>query len=200
MQQEGDFAGSLIWPLHDDKLLHQPAIASFAISLAVGEMLQSIGIAADKITLKWPNDVLLEGGKVCGLLLETAGDTSRKSLIIGIGINIVSAPEIDAYRTAKIMGTVAEDNVPRPEELLAPLDAVFTNWLERTQTEGFAPLREEWKTRLKGLGEPIIVRLPDRELTGVFEGIAEDGALLLRQEEQLRSITAGDVFFPSALV
>jgi BirA family biotin operon repressor/biotin-[acetyl-CoA-carboxylase] ligase len=194
-QRVGDFAGTLILPLEDQTLLHQPAIASFGISLAVDAALQEVGVPSDRIMLKWPNDVLLERGKVCGLLLETAGEGNRQALLVGIGINIVNAPEIEAYSTAKISDHLGSTPVPLPEDVLRPLDQTFADWLSRAAAEGLAPLRRAWAARVGGIGEQIIVRLPDKELTGIFEGVAEDGALILRQGEQLQHITAGDVFF-----
>jgi BirA family biotin operon repressor/biotin-[acetyl-CoA-carboxylase] ligase len=159
---------------------------SFAASLAVAEMAQSYAAAA-AITLKWPNDVLLNGRKLAGILLETCGD----ALAIGIGVNLKHFPPDTEFPATAL---AAHGGCPSPDQALAALAASFAKWYERWLEQGFAGLKSDWLARAAGLQAPIRARLADRDEMGVFEGIDDDGALLLRQGGSVRAITAGEVF------
>ncbi len=145
----------------------------------------------NKIALKWPNDVLVEGGKCAGILLENLG----AKLLIGIGVNIISKPEGLAYPTARLIDHM--NSAPSPQALLGRLDEHFWRYYGQWRKEGFAPIRAAWLARAAGLNQPITVRLPNEEINGVFGGIDETGALILRSGEGTRTIAAGEVFFGS---
>ncbi|HMH65036.1 MAG TPA: biotin--[acetyl-CoA-carboxylase] ligase [Rhizomicrobium sp.] len=161
---------------------------SFAAALAAAET--AAHFAPDTaITVKWPNDVLADGRKLAGLLLESAPGW----LAIGIGINLASHPEGTEFPATSL----ADLNiaVPSPDEALTVLAARFAHWYTAWMNEGFETVRAAWLARAGGLGLPIRARLPHEIRTGVFEGIDAAGALLLNEQGRVSAIAAGEVFF-----
>ncbi len=185
-QETGDFAGTLFFKPHAP--MERWGELSFIIALALASAVDE-SIGEDKITLKWPNDVLIEGGKCAGILLENLGS----HLSIGVGVNMVTAPDGMPYAVARLVDYITPP--PGPGAFAASLDAHFWKYYRQWKTAGFAPIRDVWLARAGGLGRTITVRLPNQELKGVFEGIDETGALVLRSEAGTRTIAAGDVFF-----
>jgi BirA family biotin operon repressor/biotin-[acetyl-CoA-carboxylase] ligase len=161
---------------------------SFAASLAVADTVGHFAPAAS-ISLKWPNDVLANGRKVAGILLESGRDW----LAVGIGVNLASHPEGTEFPAISLAALGALP--PQPDQALARLAASFAHWYDRWMSEGFEPLRAAWLARACGLGAPIRARLPHEEHSGVFAGLNGDGALLLNQQGRMRVISAGEVFF-----
>jgi BirA family biotin operon repressor/biotin-[acetyl-CoA-carboxylase] ligase len=162
----------------------------FVAGLAAADAIATHAPGAE-VALKWPNDALLNGKKVAGILLEALG---HDSLAIGIGINLVHYPpdtEIPSISVAAVTG-----NPPDLDGILLRLASAMTAWYEIWLRQGFPPVRKAWLLRSSGLGHPIRARLRDSERDGVFEDLDEDGALLLRDSAgTLTRITAGDVFF-----
>ena len=161
----------------------------FAASLAAGDIVASHATPA-RVSLKWPNDVLLDNGKVAGILLETLTDNA---LAIGIGINLAHHPE--GTETPAISVHRATGLTVDPDAALGNLAARFAAWYGTWRSQGFAGLKPHWLKRASGLGGPIRARLADREIKGVFEDLDHDGALLLRTDTGLTRITAAEVFF-----
>jgi BirA family biotin operon repressor/biotin-[acetyl-CoA-carboxylase] ligase len=153
-------------------------------------------VAHAPVQLKWPNDVLVEGRKVAGILLETAGEESLGVLpwlAVGIGVNLVAAPSEVTF-PATYVG--AHGAAPSPAEALAELADAWETRFRVWRVSGFAAIREAWLEVAAGLGQPIEVRLPGETLTGRFETLMPDGALsLLLPTGSRRAITAGEVFF-----
>ncbi|MGQ0742343.1 MAG: biotin--[acetyl-CoA-carboxylase] ligase [Alphaproteobacteria bacterium] len=167
---------------------------SFAAALAAGETVAAY-VPDARTTLKWPNDVLLDGRKIAGVLLESqrrAQSGPVDWLVAGTGINLVHFPS-DAEFPATALS--AHVDAPEPEDALGRLAANWTKWYETWMSTGFAPVRDAWLARAEGLGGRIRARLATRELDGRFEGLADDGALLLRGANGLSRISAGEVFF-----
>ena len=163
---------------------------AFAAGLAAGETVAHFAPAVP-VNLKWPNDVLLDGRKAAGILLEGIGS---EALAIGFGINLAHHPDATEFPATSIASVSGA--APQVEEVLALLAGAMTAWYEVLRGQGFAPLREAWLARAAMLGEDIRVRLHEGEITGMFEGIDEGGALLLRLADGTSArITAGDVFF-----
>jgi BirA family biotin operon repressor/biotin-[acetyl-CoA-carboxylase] ligase len=168
-----------------------PAIVgqlSFAAALAAAEMASHFAPKAT-ITVKWPNDVLAEGKKLAGLLLEAGPGW----LAVGIGVNLASAPEGTEFPATSLaqLGIAA----PSSDEALTVLAARFAHWYDAWMNEGFETIRAAWLARAGGLGGPIRARLPHETRQGVFEGIDASGALLLNEQGNVRAIAAGEVFF-----
>jgi BirA family biotin operon repressor/biotin-[acetyl-CoA-carboxylase] ligase len=162
---------------------------SFVAALALHDALSSLTGQPERFALKWPNDVLLDGVKCSGILLERQGD----ALVVGIGVNLAHHPA-DTERPATSLAAAGLP-VPSPPALLEPLSAAFERWRSLWQAQGFAPVRDAWLARAAGMGARVVARLGTEAPEGVFDGLAEDGALLLRLHDgQVRAIHAGEVF------
>lgn len=178
----------------------RPADLSFAMALALHDAAARCLApgAAALLALKWPNDLLLDGAKVSGLLLETVGRRAADGaplLAIGFGLNIAHRPEIAAYRAA----CLAEHGATvTPAEALEHLAGAVAYWMARWDAgSGFSAIREAWLARATGLGTRIEVASGRERCAGVFEDLAEDGALVLRLADGgVKRILAGDVFMP----
>lgn len=181
-------------------LLLRPAVPiataaqlGFVAALAVGDA--CLAAAPDAaIAFKWPNDVLLAGRKLAGILLESQASVAGALawLVIGIGINLATYPVDVDYAATALSATGAD---AAPEAVLAALARAFLVWYERWRDgAGFAVIRAEWLARAQGLGQPIRVRLPGAMLDGSFAGLDTDGTLLLDTQAGRRRIAAGEVF------
>ncbi|NBB97445.1 MAG: biotin--[acetyl-CoA-carboxylase] ligase [Alphaproteobacteria bacterium] len=185
----GNFAASYL--LRPDMPPAQAALYSFVASLALQDALVGATGRADGFALKWPNDVLLHGAKLAGILLEATGP----DLAIGIGVNLVAHPDPEegALRPVSLMGETGLRIAP--EELLDLLAPAFAHWQAQFTTYGFAPIRTAWLARAARLGERIVARTTHDTYEGTFEGIDASGALVLRGGQGARAIPAADVFF-----
>src|SRR5205085_3199541 len=139
---------------------------SFAAALAAAEMASHFAPAAS-ITVKWPNDVLAEGKKLAGLLLEGGLDSKGGWLAVGIGVNLAHHPEGLPAASLPQLGIAP----PSCEAALTVLAARFAHWYDAWMRDGFPILRDAWLKRASGLGAPITARLPHETRQGVFEGI-----------------------------
>ncbi len=187
----GNFYASLI--LRPAVPVAAAAQLGFVAALAVADACVALAPAA-AIGLKWPNDVLLNGRKLAGILLESQsrGDGMLDWLVLGIGINLATYPIEVEYPATALAATGADADA---ETMLGALAASFLVWYERwREGEGFATIRAEWLARAQGLGQPIRVRLPADTLNGIFVGLDTDGALLLDAAQGRRRIAAGEVF------
>jgi BirA family biotin operon repressor/biotin-[acetyl-CoA-carboxylase] ligase len=175
------------------------ALRSFVAALALRDALADATGARGALALKWPNDVLLDGRKVAGILLETAEAGGR--LAIGFGVNLGDAPEparLEAAALAPTSVLAATGVVVGPEALLDRLAPAFAAWEARLVTEGFGPLRAAWLAGAARLGEPLVARLPDRSVSGRFETIDGTGALVLATQAGRVVLAAAEVHFPEA--
>ena len=164
---------------------------SFAAALAVADVAAHVAPSAP-VTVKWPNDVLVDGKKAAGILLESGTDASGGWLAVGIGINLAAAPEGTEFPATALAAFAAP---PSPDEGLTLLAARFAHWYDGWMSGGFETLRAAWLARAGGLGLPIRARLPNETRHGVFEGIDANGALLLNEQGRVTPISAGEVFF-----
>jgi BirA family transcriptional regulator, biotin operon repressor / biotin---[acetyl-CoA-carboxylase] ligase len=189
----GNLAATLM--LRPGKSATECAQLSFVAAIAAADMAVDFASAAE-IRVKWPNDVLANGTKLAGILLESAsvGGEAPAWLAIGIGINLASHPDGTEFpaTSLKALGV----GVPSPDDALLHLAAHFARWYETWRGEGFAAIQTAWLARAAGLGTRIRARLATEESSGVFEGIDDTGALLLRESAgTVRTISAGEVFF-----
>jgi BirA family biotin operon repressor/biotin-[acetyl-CoA-carboxylase] ligase len=149
-----------------------------------------------EILLKWPNDILLAGEKVAGMLLENVGSAneSRSVVVIGTGINLASHPE-NLPQPAVSLATYGM-TVP-PADALETLAATTNEWLGRWgEGSCFPTIRRAWLDRAGPTGRPLTVRVGSQEVEGVYGGLDSDGALrLLMPDGGEYRVTAGDVFF-----
>ena len=183
--------------LRPGKPASEAAQLSLVAAVALAEAVVAVLPAAAEIACKWPNDILVDGCKVAGILLESQGNGAGASwIVIGCGVNVASHPDDTAY-PATNLETVCGKAVALDTVLEHYLDRLFV-WRDRWLEAGVAPVRRAWVDRAAGIGGPITVRLPDRELTGRFHDMDADGALLLELPDGNRQrITAGDVFIRS---
>lgn len=188
----GNFAGTLIM-----RRAEPPGVAalrSFVTSLALYRTFGVVTGQPQDFALKWPNDVLLKGGKVAGILLESIGD----HLVIGIGVNLAFAPRADEVEARALRPmSIARDmgiNV-EPEVFLNVLAAEYAVLEDQFTTHGFAPIRRAWLAHAAKLGEVITARTMRDETTGTFEDVDENGNLILQTAQGRVAITAADVFF-----
>lgn len=165
---------------------------SFAAALAVADTAAHFA-PKTAISVKWPNDVLADGKKLAGILLESGRDERGHWLAVGIGVNLASHPQGTEFPATALAALGITP--PSPDHALEVLAARFAHWYGLWMKDGFEPLRAAWLARAGGLGMPIRARLPHQEHHGVFEGIDDHGALLLNQQGALRVIAAGEVFF-----
>lgn len=166
---------------------------SFVAAVAVQRCIKKL-IPSQSVKIKWPNDILVEGAKISGILLEVAHAVGSKhpSVIVGIGVNIALAPDNLKYRAICLRDLDCEVSD----------DAFFFNLIDQfLQLEnkwllyGLGSILAEWLDHAFGLGEKILVRTGERELEGVFENLDERGALLLRGADgKVDKISAGDIF------
>ncbi len=191
----GNFAATLVLP--GPIAPATAALRSFVASLALHDAFAAVTGRAGSFALKWPNDVLLNGGKVAGILLETIGPRGD-ALSIGIGVNLAQAPgaaqvEAGALRPVSLLSETGASVTP--EEFLDLLAPAFARHEAQFATYGFAPIRTAWMDRAARRGEVITARLPGEEVTGRFDTVDEQGQLVLSTPQGPRRIAAADVFF-----
>lgn len=179
-----------------DATAAQAANLSFVAALAVAETVDQ-WVEPSAVRLKWPNDVLIDGQKTSGILLESWSGPQGLSLLVGVGLNIAAAPE-DTERPATCLARHLNPGiaVPEPGAAILLLADRFELWLKVWRAQGFAPVRAAWLQRAAGLGGGMTARLPNEEVSGRFRGLDLSGALELETGDgSLRTITAGEVFF-----
>jgi len=160
--------------------------ATMAAAVAVAEMLEKEGINA---SLKWPNDVLVNGRKICGILAERIA----QGLIIGIGLNVnmQAADHIDQPATSVLIETGKRASV---DDLLSNLLKHLSIRLDEWAQGGFSKVRKNWEAKVPNIGKTVTVRDGGAVLTGILTGFGENGELLLREKGGIvRAVWAGDV-------
>lgn len=166
---------------------------SFMAANAVFEAL-ALYVPRDRLAKKWPNDILLDGGKVAGLLLESAGNAQVDWLSIGIGVNIGSAPDVQAdFAPVSLTGQGVA--APDPMRLLSEIASNFATEERMLAEFGFDRIRRDWLRDAARLGDVITARTTRGELTGTFDSLDEDGNLVLITGAGPQIIPAGDVYF-----
>ncbi|MBU4435415.1 MAG: biotin--[acetyl-CoA-carboxylase] ligase [Alphaproteobacteria bacterium] len=193
---EGNLAATLLFST--DKPPGEAAQVSFVAALAVADLLAAY-VPASLVSLKWPNDPMLGGLKVSGILVESGSRaTGGLWIAVGVGVNLARKP-IDSERPATALTTYRAAPPPSPVEAVEVLADAFERWSRVWTTLGFPAIADAWTARAHGLGEPCVARLGTETIEGVAEGLDGDGALKLRLPDgRLRRITAGDVFFGEA--
>lgn len=199
----GNFYATLL--LHPTEPPQTVALRSFVAALSLRDALLAVGVPADTLALKWPNDVLLGGGKVAGILLEsqsapgTRPDAPRMTaLAIGIGVNLIGHPDATAVEPGAVPPVSVQSQtglqIP-PEDFLTALASAYVGWEEIFAAQGFAPIRAAWLAQAARLGTTIRARTGTQDRMGVFETIDADGNLMLRMAEGMVAIPAAEVFF-----
>jgi BirA family biotin operon repressor/biotin-[acetyl-CoA-carboxylase] ligase len=154
-----------------------------------------IGGSAARVALKWPNDVLVDGAKLAGILLEAQkGPDGRHAIVIGFGVNVVAAPQDLPYPAASLADLKVERDAA--DVLAALSDAWVESFSLWRDGQGIADVLARWRGAAAGIGAPVAVSRPEGVVRGIFETIDESGRLLIRADDHsLIAITAGDVHF-----
>jgi BirA family biotin operon repressor/biotin-[acetyl-CoA-carboxylase] ligase len=181
-----------------------PAVApqlGFIAGVAAHDAVSRLtGIGAPRLALKWPNDLILDGGKLAGLLVE--GQFMQLvgtfCVAVGIGVNVAAAPQGTPYPTRALAAMGADVGVA---DLFAALSAAFAQgydpWhaAQAEGRDGFAAVRQGWLARAAGIGRRVTLRLPSGERQGAFRGLDVSGRLQLETAAGLELIDAGDLYF-----
>jgi len=193
----GNFAATLVLPRRMPAVL--AAQHSFVAALALFDAFVATTGRVAPFALKWPNDVLLNGGKVAGILLESIRQGNELAgLSIGFGVNLAAAPAVDeiAGDALRPVALASETGaVVSPEEFLDFLAPAFARNAAQMEQYGFAPIREAWLARAARLGQTITARTGTNTVSGIFETVDETGQLILKTPKGRHVIAAADVFF-----
>jgi BirA family transcriptional regulator, biotin operon repressor / biotin---[acetyl-CoA-carboxylase] ligase len=174
-----------------------PAQASqlgFVAALGLADAVAASAPRGADLSCKWPNDVLLNGRKFAGILLESEARASETLdwLVLGVGVNVAEHPGATDYPTTSLRDESCD--MADAGAMLEAFACRFAVWSEHWRDEGFAPIRAAWLQRATGIGQPIAVRLDRERIEGLFVGLEADGALALETSAGARRIAAGDVF------
>lgn len=193
---EGNFSATLV--MRPEGGLPQAALYSFVAALALEAALSHVAGPHARFAIKWPNDVLLDGGKIAGILLETLGQGAQLKLAIGIGVNLAQTPapetlEPEAMQPVNLAQQTGMQVTP--EDFLPILAQAFDHYDQQFRDYGFDAIRNAWLARAARLGEQITARVGSQTHHGIFETIDHSGALILREQQGTRAIAAADIFF-----
>lgn len=195
----GNFAATLV--MRPSGQAQDAARLGFVAGLAVHDALAAACGPAARLAIKWPNDVLLNGGKVSGILLEGlgAGGTAGVDLLaVGIGVNLAAAPtasEVEAEALPPVSVASETGHAVSPDDFLDLLAPAFAHWQARLARDGFSPVRAAWMARAAKLGQTITARTGHHTRSGRFDGIDEAGALILTTAQGREVVPAADIYF-----
>ena len=193
VSRTGNLFASLLYGIDCD--LATASQLSFVTALGVRDAVADLLQASQRVSCKWPNDILVDGKKISGILLESTGQGGEvpSHIVIGIGLNVAHHPDKPLYPATNLkeQGGIDFDL----DQVMDRLAGSMAHWLAIWTGHGFPLIRKAWLEHARGIGEEIIVRLPDEELRGRFVDLDDSGALILEFAGERRHITAGDVFF-----
>jgi BirA family biotin operon repressor/biotin-[acetyl-CoA-carboxylase] ligase len=194
---QGNFHGTLV--LKPAEPPETVALRSFAAALALRDAFVQLTGLPQSFALKWPNDVLCNGGKIAGILLESQGlNTPDATLCIGIGVNLIAAPDASQIEAGAVppVSLLHETGLKiTPQAFLDALAPAYAHWETTFTADGFAPLRTAWLAHAARLGQPIRARTGTETRDGTFETIDATGNLILRTQAGTLAIPAAEVFF-----
>jgi BirA family biotin operon repressor/biotin-[acetyl-CoA-carboxylase] ligase len=165
----------------------------FLSAVATAECVAELLPRGDGISLKWPNDVQVDGAKVAGILPEAQSVGEALAwVVLGLGLNVAHFPADTPYPATSLS---AHGATVTPEQGLQTFLTHLAQWLPRWESEGFSPVRAAWLARARGLGREVTVDLGIRQERGIFHDLDADGAMILGTTQGARRIAAGDVAF-----
>lgn len=193
----GNFAATLV--MRPTESPDRVALRSFVAAVALWEALVAATKRPDAFTLKWPNDVLLNGGKLAGILLESSGAGRDLShFCIGVGANLRTAPDVRMLEAGALrpVTLLAETGVTlAPGAFLELLAPAYARYEAQFVTHGFAPIRRAWLSHAAKLGAVITARTARETHVGTYETVDAAGNLVLLTSQGRREIAAAEVFF-----
>ena len=168
---------------------------AFVAANGAGEAVRELLASPEQLQYKWPNDLLLDGRKLGGILIEASPQGQTRMVAIGLGLNVASKPS--GLNATSLQEFGVKVTVP---EILQTVCQSFDQWYRIWRRDGFLPVRERWLEAAHRMGERIEVRFPDgATIDGAFRGIDRSGALILEQADgKTEFIATGEVFFASA--
>jgi BirA family biotin operon repressor/biotin-[acetyl-CoA-carboxylase] ligase len=164
----------------------------FLTTVAMTRTLEKLVQKKLDIKIKWPNDILVNDKKVCGILMEA--DSQKDILVIGIGLNIDSYPESTEAILFNATSLLAEGFPIKRDTIVDKFLEMFELYINNLNTYGFGTIREEWLKYSYNLGKKIVVRANSTEITGIFEDLDPSGSLVLGGDSGKIFIDSGDVF------
>lgn len=174
------------------------ALLGFAAGVAIAEALE-VEVGGGRVTLKWPNDVLIDGAKAAGILLDSGAQSGAAWAALAFGVNLAAAPENLDQATISLRQVLPPDVLaPQPLDFLATLRPRLETLSAQLDNHGFEPLRQSWLQRAHGLGRNARVAQGEQMLEGRLVGLSPRGELELDTSDGRRLIAAGDVYFPNA--
>jgi len=182
----GNFYGSTLVR----RMVGDPPAPSLAMVAAVAlDALLQGWLGSGRLTIKWPNDLLADGAKISGILLEGAGE----AVVVGIGVNLAHHPDLPD-RPATSLAALGL-SPPDPADFAEELAASFAAWLARWRSEGLGVVLARWQARAHPPGTALRVNAPEGVLEGLYEGLEGDGALRLKSADgRVHVVHAGDIF------
>lgn len=181
--------------LRPDCALGTAAQLGQVAAVAAGEALEELLPPATMIHFKWPNDILVDGKKAGGILLESSSRAAGRVewVVLGLGINVESAPEGTEFPATSLCQSSHEPIAV--EVVLADFCSAFNRWDERWRAQGMAPVRQAWLDRAWKLGERIHVQIDAERIEGIFRALDGEGALMLELPDgSTRRLSAADVY------
>lgn len=193
----GNLYASLL--LIDPAPAHKAAELGFVAGIAAVHALRDILCGDRRVAIKWPNDILHDGAKFCGILLESATlPDGRFACVAGVGVNCRAHPENTPYRATDL--ALITGHPVAPSRVFAALSVTMANWLDVWNAGAdFATIRAEWLSLAAGLGTKISVVRSSQTIEGTFQTIDATGRLILEQASGAVAIEAGDVFYSPQL-
>ncbi len=180
------YASTIVRPMAGDPPAHTLALVA---AVALDQLLRAY-IDPGRVMIKWPNDLLVDGAKISGILLEAIDD----AVVVGIGVNLAHHPEgLDRVTTSL---AAAAGTAPDPADFVEDLAESFAHWLRRWRSERLPAVLQQWRQRAHPIGTALTAGLPDgSRIDGVFDGLDDDGTLRLRLGDgMIHHVHAGDVF------
>ncbi len=192
-EQGNLYSSLLIFDVGETAMLATlPLVIALALHKAI---IACAPVREDQLKIKWPNDLLLNGKKLSGILLETTADKSgRQAVIIGCGVNCAHFPDNPLYPATSLH---AEGVIVQPDDLFQHYAKQMAETLKSwNRGAGFANIRREWLARATGIGEAVTARFDDAEIVGTFQDMDAEGRLVLTDAEGAEHrISAADIFF-----
>jgi BirA family transcriptional regulator, biotin operon repressor / biotin---[acetyl-CoA-carboxylase] ligase len=191
LSPQGNLAASLL--TFSARPLMCAATLGFVAGLALDAALSACAPALQsRLALKWPNDVLADGKKLAGILLESERVENGHAVVVGIGVNVVSAP---CDLPAVSLGALSVDI--HSEEVFTELSGAWLDYVRIwDEGRGLPAVRSHWLARAASVGTEITVRVGGKALRGTFETLDEQGRLILRlPDREAMAIAAGEVYF-----
>ena len=175
--------------LRRQSLLDNLYVLPYLIGLAIHDVIAEC-LPDEAVTLKWPNDVLVNRRKISGVLIEKDGHT--EAIIVGIGLNVVIAPEVPDYPSCALIDFISQP--PSRGQVLRDVLNSIAKFIKIFETRGESEIFELWNQYSYKLGQEITVKLHGKSATGIFEGVNNQGELVLATPEGLRYFRSIDEF------